>query len=320
MTPLFAMMALNMIPSLSHAGQADSQAEARAAYAQAADDSLRASALEGMRAFTRLGQGNLLGAYRSGVAAFGAYDRGGKLDDAGSAAALKAHAMGDGKDPAPRPVKTTFSRLDPSFLKEGEAAGVVAEFEKVTGIRSGNFLRRLGDASDHPVEWSDPKLGSKLLSRINAASVELKDGAFKTTFRGALKMFPASWIDQHPGEAKKKLEAAVEGKAGLTEFLALSGSKAPLVASAPADLPAPKVDAPMEKSPSAQVAEEAPAPAQRLRPYPERLPASPAMVAKAGGINVAFMKDMLREQVEADSSLFTRVRRRYQSAAIGLSL
>lgn len=319
-TPV-AMMAIFLCGPPAVAGQAAAQAEAGTLYAKAADDSLRASVLDGMRAFTQLGKGNLSGAYKSGVAAFAGYDRGGKLDDARSTAALKAHALGDGKGAAPAAIKTSFSRLDPAFLKQGDAAGVVADFEKVTGIRSDRFLRRLGEASDNPVEWNDPRLGSKLLGRIEAASSELRDGAFKKVFQGALRMFPAAWIDRHPGEAKRKLEAAVAGKGSLGEFLALSGTKAP----AGAHVAAAELKAGSEElEPVAPAATEEKTSAD-AEPAAERVPASPAMVGKAapasqGGISVGFMKEILRAQDQADSSLFTRVRRRYQSVAVHFSL
>lgn len=319
MTPLFATLAMLLASPEAHATQAGAQAEAQAVYEKAADESLRASAVRGMQAFTHFGKGSWGNAWKSGVEAFRAYDRAGKLDDARNAAARKAHALGDGKKPAPAPVKTTFSRLDPAFLKQGEAAAAAAELEKVTGIRGGRFLSRLSKASDDPVEWSDPKLGTKLLARIEDAGSDLREGRFKTMFRAALKAFPASWLDRHHGHARAQVELALAGKAGLSDFLALTSSKAPAAtmvaekreeAAAPAPVEIPVKEAGPEPEPVA----EAPA-----LPLPERLPASPGMVAKAQPAGAALVKDLFRAQADAEASLFRRVHRRYQSIAFGLS-
>lgn len=293
-------MAMFLAGPEARATQAGAQAEAQAVYEKAADESLRASAVQGMRAFTQFGKGSWAGAWKSGVEAFRAYDRAGKLDDARNAAAKKAWSLGDKKQPAPPPVKTTFSRLDPGFLKQGEAAAAAAELEKVTGIRPTRFLGRLAKASDDPVEWSDPRLGAKLLARVEDASSELREGKFKAMFRGALKAFPAAWLDRNGGAARAKVELALEGKAGLSDFLARETEKAPV----------PIVEISSSAAPEEHVA---------LAPLPERRPAV-APATSVQPVSVALVRELFQAQADAEASLFRRVHRRYQSVSAGLSL
>jgi hypothetical protein len=69
--------------------------------------------------------------------------------------------------PAPEMFYTTYARLDPKFLREGEAKKVADEFEKKSGMSRETFLKKMAIASESSLSADDPNLTQKVMGKFS---------------------------------------------------------------------------------------------------------------------------------------------------------
>jgi hypothetical protein len=226
----------------------------------ASDDSLKASSTSAMVAIMNLSALNIPGAFSNGYKAYGQYLNSEKLDDMeahakenkGRLASMGAGGAASQSTEGARP--TTFSRLDPSYLHEGQASEVAAEFEKRSGMSRDEFLHQLGSATDSDLTYEDPDLMQKLDARFNAFTQSIPNEGFRKGLKAAKNMVPASMRQEALNklaslynETWKDAPPAANGEAPV--FTAANTPVAP--ASAPAEETPPAERAPASETPAA---------------------------------------------------------------------
>jgi hypothetical protein len=209
-------------PSHSNALNQNAANEAAArTQRRGSDQSMVASNNSAMRAVMNLATLNIPGAFSNGYRAYGEYINSEKLDSlearnlkeqskyttlgvkrntpnsggpgslpsgSGGSSAVKALAP---SAQAPNAGGTTFSRLDPSFLYEGETDGVAAEFEKKSGMKRETFLKHIASATDSDIHWNDPNLMAKLEARFQAFVADVPNPEFRSGLQRAASLFPS---------------------------------------------------------------------------------------------------------------------------------
>ena len=258
-----------------------------------------------MVAIMNLSALNIPGAFSNGYKAYGQYLNSEKLDDMeahakqnkGGLASMGAGGTASSSSEAARP--TTFSRLDPSYLREGEASEVAAEFESRSGMSRDEFLRQLGSATDSDLTYEDPDLMPKLEARFNAFTQSIPNKGFRKGLETAKNMVPASLR----AEALNKL-ASLYNETWKDAPPAASGETPMVAATNP---PVAAASAPAEEAPPA-----------------ERVPASEtsaALADKNGGMLLGISQDSnaLRDLLgsadgneEGALTIFEKVSRRYR--------
>lgn len=109
------------------------------------DESLRASAVCGMQALMDLASTKLAAAAKNGYCAYGKFRNSENLDRIKDETALRANllsSVGSGPVLPTERTNTSFRRLDPSFLRQGEASTIAAEFERQTGMKREDLDRK----------------------------------------------------------------------------------------------------------------------------------------------------------------------------------
>lgn len=161
----------------------------------ASDDSMQVSTTYAMTALMDLGNLNVPGAVKNGMTAYGKYRNSETLDKLGDmnyANAQGLSSIGGSSAPATRKTDTTFRRLDPSFLRKGEAGKVAEEFEKKSGMSRDAFLAQMSDISEKKIKRSDPQLIEKVLGRFEGFLSHIPNQDFKGNLQKAVGMVPES--------------------------------------------------------------------------------------------------------------------------------
>lgn len=160
----------------------------------ASDNSLQHSTAYGMRALMDLGNLNIKSAVNNGMNAYGKYRNSETLDKLGDINFNQANAMASAgsSSAAPRKTDTTFRRLDPKFLHQGEFAKVATEFEKKSGMRRETFLNQLSEVSEKKISRRDPQLVDKVLGRFESFISKIPNKDFRNNLQKGVNMVPDS--------------------------------------------------------------------------------------------------------------------------------
>ncbi|MGZ3652638.1 MAG: hypothetical protein ACXVB9_09070 [Bdellovibrionota bacterium] len=182
--------------------QMDALAAAQRINKSGSDQSMQASTTSAMTALMKLANADTTGAISKGYQAFGQYRNSGDLDGLrlkNSITALKMDSIGNylaqnGKDSifmAPiSDYSTTYARLDPAFLRQGEAGKVADEFEKQSGMPREVFLKQMTQASDSNIKVSDPQLVDKVLTRFEGFVSQIPNTDFRNKVQAQIDRVP----------------------------------------------------------------------------------------------------------------------------------
>lgn len=174
--------------SFGKEGQQHAFDQAEAVVREASDASLGRGATGGMGAMAALGAGNYSAAASGGLDAYGKYRNSGNQDLMGDIYNLRSIRMGSTASLMRRyrehkRTRTTFSRLKPDFLYEGEAAVVARQWEELSGMPREQFLQALGQATDNPISRSDPNLFAESKARLMAFIETVPNPEFRNSLR-----------------------------------------------------------------------------------------------------------------------------------------
>jgi len=182
--------------------QMDALAAANKINKSGSDQSMQASTTSAMTALMKLANADTTGAISKGYQAFGQYRNSGDLDGLrlkNSITALKMDSIGNylaqnGKDSifmAPvSDYSTTYARLDPAFLRSGEAGKVADDFEKQSGMPRETFLKQMTQASDSNIKVSDPQLVDKVLTRFEGFVSQIPNADFRNKVQAQIDRVP----------------------------------------------------------------------------------------------------------------------------------
>lgn len=213
-------------------------------------------------------------------------------------------------------MNTDFSRLDPKFLREGEAGRVADEFEKKSGMKRETFLKAMARASQSSISTSDPQLVDKVISRFESFVKDIPNAEFRQNVEKTINEVPAT--------VRKGMIA--KGVQKIAEIMAtLPGDKSKIAFT----LPQPEA----ERGPAAlpPVTDALPAVAiEEKKPEPEHAVPNTAMVPTesgfrgiekekfAGDVIGSVMQTAIDEQ--KDQTIFRQVSKRYRAITPKLSL
>lgn len=177
--------------------QVEAQEVAAKANAMGADQSLQASTTKAMQALIQFSDSDLTGAVKSAYHAYGSFKTAEDLDRVRKRNILTKAGMGsDGtvsvseEDAAFLASRTSYRRVDASFLTQGEASKIADEFEKKTGIKRKDFLDQLAGVSEAKLFVSDPKLAEKVSSDFNSFVEKIPNAEFKAKVKSAVALIP----------------------------------------------------------------------------------------------------------------------------------
>ena len=176
--------------------QRDTQVSTYETSDRGSDDSLRNSAVYAMQALMDLANTKLPSAMKNGYNAYGKFRNAEDLDRLKDHAAAQANNLGSvGSDPVlkvPAKTNTSFRRLNPSFLREGEAAKISAEFERQTGMKREDFLVQIADVSERKIRRSDPMMIDKALSNFESFLHKIPNAEFRKRAEKNIALVPDS--------------------------------------------------------------------------------------------------------------------------------
>lgn len=184
------MLLLCLAPQEARAiTQAEALAEAAAVNRQGSDESMQNSTTSAMRAMLEMNNQNRPGAIKNGYQSFGEYRTSQDLDIVRMENRIRQIDLftNNVKIGAPIPqwarstevYKTTYNRLDPKFLRHGEAGRVADEFERKSGMRREVFLRKMGAASESTISADDPKLVEKVMGKFASFVDDIPNKEFR---------------------------------------------------------------------------------------------------------------------------------------------
>lgn len=173
--------------------QEEALAEAAAVNRSGSDESLQNSTTSAMRAMLELNNQNRPGAVKNGYQAFGEYRTSQDLDIVRMENRIRQIDLFTNNvkigTPVPKWARsrenyhTTFARLDPKFLRQGEAGKVADEFERKSGMRRETFLKKLAQVSESTISANDPNLTSKVLGKFSAFVEDIPNPEFRENVR-----------------------------------------------------------------------------------------------------------------------------------------
>ncbi|HEY8280594.1 MAG TPA: hypothetical protein VIH99_13270 [Bdellovibrionota bacterium] len=209
--------------------QADTQILSRQINDKGSDESLRASTTYAMQALMDLAGGHLPGAVKNGYSAYGKYRNSENLDnlkDENAYLAASMASVGSGPTKELVDTDTTFRRLDPAFLRQGEAAKVAAEFERQTGMKREDFLTQMAEVSEKKIKRSDPMMIDKALARFEGFLAKIPNQEFRKNAQKSINMVPDTIRRGMVGKAVQKLAGffADAGSAASSMNLALDSN------------------------------------------------------------------------------------------------
>lgn len=189
--------------------QSDTHVLAHKANDIGSDESLKNSTMYMMQALIDLGNTKLPSAMSNGYQAYGKFRNAENLDylkDQNAAAANSLASVGNGpviKGPAK--TQTTFRRLDPAFLREGQYAKVASEFERQTGMARGEFLKEVATISEKKISRSDPMMIDKALSRFEGFLAKIPNAEFRKKAEANIAKVPSTMRRGIVAQAVSKL-------------------------------------------------------------------------------------------------------------------
>ncbi len=299
-----ALMAAFPLRVAANLNQADAQKTAAIINNQGSNDSLQEATTSAMVAIMNLAALNIPGAFSNGYKAYGQYINSEKLDDLEARTLQRKNkltsvgspgASSAGNNPSAISKTTSFSQLNPSFLYEGNAAEIAAEFERQSGMKREDFLKHLGNALDSDLSFSDPDLLKKLEGHFNSFASAIPNKDFRQGLDKATGLVPG--IARN--EALTKLANFYADAWGAWD-------SAPAILTAENSVAAPIIS---EISPAA-----ARAPAAQGTPNPVATTKSPLSSSFLGvGEN---SQETLQELLNnSEETLFQKVSRRYRTLA-----
>ncbi len=201
--------------------QDQAQRSAAVLHRIGSNQSLQQSSVNTMVAVMNAASLNIPGAVVFGTMAYGDYRNSEELDLTSDITAMNDIMMGSQdnvggtlkKMKAFKTTKTTYNRLNPSFLREGKAAVVAAEFERQSGLSREKFLTIMGDVSEAKVAPDDPNMVDTVLTRFEGLVEHIPNQEFRANLKTA--------IDKVPNTVRR----GIVGKAvhGLASFMAELG-------------------------------------------------------------------------------------------------
>lgn len=245
--------------------QTNAQTVAEDLNRKASDQSLQSSTTSAMKALMNLASANVPGAISNGMTAYGKYRNSENLDIMGDKNILNQAQMASAGTALPKvsavsasPAGTTFRRLDPAFLRKGEAAAVAAEFEKQTGMKREDFLAQLSTISENKIHSNDPQLMDKAFSRLEAFVAKIPNKDFRGKLQKGISMVPGTVRNGLVAKAISKFAGFMSGDSGEPALAQKPAeAAAPVVAEAPAPAPEAVAAAEPNREPAATVAMEA---------------------------------------------------------------
>jgi hypothetical protein len=277
----------------------------------ASDTSLKHSTVYAMNALMDLGNLNIKSAVNNGMTAYGKYRNSETLDKLGDINYNQAGALSSTGSSAPaRKTDTTFRRLDPSFLRQGEYAQVAAAFEQKSGMRRDQFLGQLAEASENKIHRSDPNLVGKVIGRFESFISKVPNKDFRNNLQKGVNMVPEG---MRSGLISKAVSKFANGMAalGLGE-----GAAAP--SSAPAAAAKPEATASAGEAPAAPAAASASEADGSLAAAADpaglgRVPAAESASGAEAANPLGNIVQAALDTQEQDPTLFQIITRRYRT-------
>ena len=203
MQVLFIITILFFGPTCSQAEEFLTQKQTEELAAQimrkGADQSLQASATGAMQALTKIRTVDIPGAVSTAYKAYGQFKNSEHLDQMQKAMILSKATMTSldtfkisPEDAAILGARTSYRRLDPAFLKTGEAAKIAEDFERTTGIKRDDFLKQLASFSESNLFSDDPNLVNKITSGIDSFIAKIPNQDFRKKIKSAFSMIPST--------------------------------------------------------------------------------------------------------------------------------
>lgn len=160
------------------------------------DASLKQSTGYAMNALMDLSNLNISSAMKNGVNAYGKYQNSETLDKLSNQNMFYSAGLTSAGDKAPNliPVMTTYRRLDPKFLREGQLGKIAADFEKKSGMKRDQFLLKMSEASESKIKRSDPNLVGKVLGRFESFVSSIPNAQFRSSIKKATNMVPQKTV------------------------------------------------------------------------------------------------------------------------------
>lgn len=288
--------------------QADQQNRA------ASDTSLKHSTVYAMNALMDLGNLNIKGAVNNGMTAYGKYRNSETLDKLGDINYNQASSLSSAGTSTPtRKTDTTFRRLDPSFLRQGEYARVAAAFEQKSGMRRDQFLGQLAEASENKIHRSDPNLVGKVIGRFESFISKVPNKNFRSNLQKGVNMVPESL---RSGLISKAVSKFANGMAALGVGPGVSAPSSPVTqpgAMASAEevpAPAPAAESPAETGGTLAAA----------NPDSGRVPASEEASGAEADNPLGNIVQAALDTQEQDPTIFQIITRRYRALTPGLTV
>lgn len=213
---------LASLPALA-TSQVDSMIEAINLNKQASDQSLQNSTTSAMKALMDLGEHNRTGAMSNGYKSYGQYRNSEDLDTLrlkNAISTLKLDSAGQSTLARKTPpiqvapisdFETSYQRINPAFLRQGDAGKVADEFERKTGMGREIFLKQLSLASDNQIYPDDPRLMDKVLSRFEGFVKEIPNAKFRANVENEIKGVPQTFRTGLVAKAVGKFAALFSG-------------------------------------------------------------------------------------------------------------
>lgn len=316
--------------ALADVGQQDAIYQAALVQKAGSDASLQNSTTHAMKGLMDLAVQNRTGAIQNGHKAYGQFRNSESMDLMSIKNQYSYYKMHNQQlmntksasrlRPLPllEDVDTDYSRLDPKFLREGEAGKVADEFEKRSGMKREVFLKAMSRAARGGISAKDPQLVDKVLSKFESFLGEIPNEEFRNGIKKT--------IDQVPVTARRGIVA--KGVQKIAEIMAaMPADKNTNIA---LTIPSPDT----ERRPAAEpmavaAAEPAPAAVEESAAEPKAMSGNlmvPAESGYRGLANEKFSGDLVGSVMQTalheqqDETIFKQVSKRYRAMTPKLSL
>lgn len=312
------------------------------------DDSLQASTTSAMKALMELANQNRASAIKNGYDAFGKYRNSGDLDSLrlkNSLSALKMDSIGgylsslsssNKKSIFMAPVSdfdTSYGRLDPKFLQQGEAGKVAEQFEKATGMKRETFLKKMAAASESSISTSDPHLVDKVLGRFESFVKEIPNAEFREKVEKEIASVPQTartGIISQGVQKFTQLFANGDGTGGpvKTDVTAAQSDQAMRLLASVADAKTEAATPPAAETAETVAAALSSGQTDQQAAMSGIASTSPALVGRAeyrgidfekfGGDAVGNTLQMAVDQQKSDDTIFKQISRKYKALTAAL--
>jgi hypothetical protein len=322
-SPIILKLSVLLAPAIAHAeavknnaqlNQREIQVLSRQVNDQGSDESLRNSAVYAMQALMDLSATRLPNAMTNGYRAYGKFRNSENLDRLKDINALNANSLASiesGAAELPVRTETSFRRLDPAFLYQGDAGKVAAEFERLSGMKRNDFLVHMAEASEKKIKRSDPQMIDKAFSRFEGFIDKIPNAEFRANLERNMNIVPETMRRGMVAQAVTKL-------AGFFADAGTAGAVSPLDSTISEKGVAQLAGT--QAAPSDQAGERKPAAATEA----SALPPPPGKKGKDGGILGSVVLSAIRTQgqdaapqaspseMEGEQTIFQQVTKRYR--------